>query len=294
MNKINYFELGGSLFVPATHKNIANIISGEKYPTLKSVVIDTEDGISSDDLDKALSTLKNILLDYKKRELFVFVRPKNIKVLQKILLLEGIEKIDGFVLPKFSLLNAVEYFNTLKPYDFSLMPSIEGRELFNHNELHKLKDIILTNADKIVLVRYGLEDMLKQLRIKRSCDDSIFDFSSTSSVIGNFIATFKSAGFGVSGGVYPCFENMDGFVRDVKRDLKEGLFSKTIIHPSQIDLINDIYRVTQKEFDDALEICKRRDGVFNLHGTMAESITMIPSAQETIQRAEVYGIREEV
>lgn len=64
---------------------------------------------------------------------------------------------------------------------------------------------MLKNRKKILLVRFGLEDMLKQLKMKRSCEDSVFDFSAIFYVLGSFIATFKSIGFRVSGGVYPCF-----------------------------------------------------------------------------------------
>jgi len=33
--KIHYTELGATLFVPVTHKDILKIISGYKYPNLK-------------------------------------------------------------------------------------------------------------------------------------------------------------------------------------------------------------------------------------------------------------------
>ena len=294
MKKINYLELGGTLFIPATHKNLKAIVSGEKYQNLRSILVDTEDGISKESLTDSLEIIKNLLKEYKKKDLFVFIRPRNPEVLKELLAFENIENIDGFILPKFSLLNAEEYLNLLKGTHFSIMPSIEGRELFNQAELHKLKDILLTNADKIALVRYGLEDMLRQLSMRRSCEDSIFDFSATASVLGTFIAIFKSAGFGVSGGVYPCFSDKEGFVKDVKRDMKEGLFSKTIIHPSQIDAVNELYKVTQKEFDEALEICRRSEAIFSQDTKMAEPITMRPYSQNIVLRAEIYGIKEEV
>lgn len=290
MRQINYIELGATLFIPATHKTLFDVVSGKKYSELKSVLIDTEDGVKQGALQSALTALQTLLNNYEKKELLVFVRPRNIKILKEILTFDDIEKIDGFILPKFSLSNAEKYFELLEPYDFSLMPSIEGSELFNHTQLNRLRDIILTNRNKIVLVRYGLEDMLKALSLRRGCDESIFDFSATACVIGNFIATFKSSGFAVSGGVYPCFKDEKRFVKDVQKDLKEGLFSKTIIHPSQIALTNELYKVTQKEFDEALEICKHEDALFAQNGKMVEVTTMLPHSKEIILRAEVYGI----
>ena len=290
MNRNNYISLGGTLFIPATHKSLKDIVCHEKYRGLKSILIDTEDGLNQADLQKALDAIQELLLEYEKKELLLFIRPKNSEVLKELLSFKQIEKIDGFILPKFSLSNATEYFDILKPYDFLLMPSIEGSELFNHQELLQLRDIILTNAKKVLLVRYGLEDILRVLSLRRSCKESIFDFSTTSVVVGNFIATFKSAGFAVSGGVYPCFNDKDGFIRDIQRDLKEGLFSKTIIHPNQIELTNELYKVSQKEFDEALEISQTQEAVFAQNGKMAEVCTMLAHSQEILMRAEVYGI----
>ena len=290
MKKINYIELGATLFVPATHQELENIVCYNKYPELKSVLIDTEDGISDNNLEVALESLKELLKIYKKEKLLVFIRPRNVNVLRRILQLENIKNIDGFILPKFSLENAQNYLALLDESDFLLMPSIEGEELFNQNSLYELRDILLENRENILLLRFGLEDILRQLKMKRSCEESAFDFSAISYVLGSFIAIFKSAGFEISGGVYPCFKDRDGFIKDVKRDLKEGLVSKTIIHPNQIEPINELYKVSKEELEEALQICKNDNAVFNQNDKMAEVVTMKPYAQETILRAEVYGV----
>ncbi len=290
MTKIDYTELGATLFVPATHKDILSIIEGVKYPTLKSVVIDTEDGVDDARRDDAKRIVKKLVRVYKKTKLLVFVRPANVEVLEEFFSYDTIEKIDGFILPKFSLNNADSYLHLLKNTQFSFMPSIEGSELFDTQKLMMLRDKLLTFTQQIILVRFGLEDMLRQLSMKRSCEDSIFDFAVTNTILGGFLAIFKTSGFGVSGGVYPYFHGTKGFVRDVKRDLKEGLFSKTIIHPSQIDVLHELYKVTQEELDDAKEILENSLSIINLNGTMGEGKTMSPHAQLVVKRAEIYGV----
>ena len=289
-DRIDPIILGGTLFIPATHKNLLAVVNAEKYPTLRSVVVDTEDSVSEYDFNDAMRRVKNMLVDFTKSPLLVFIRPRNEDVLKELLTYEKINKIDGFILPKFSLENADGYLNSLEDSKHFVMPSIEGLELFNQLQLLKLKDKLLPYKEKIVLIRFGLEDMLRQLKMKRKCEDSIFDFSATNAVLGNFIAAFKSSGFDISGGVYPCFKDIDGFKKDVLRDLKEGLFSKTIIHPSQIDIINELYRVTQKEFNEAQELCNSEDAIFNQDGKMAETTTMNPYAKNIIKRAKIYGI----
>ncbi len=289
--KIDYTELGGTMFVPATHKDLKTITSGEKYPKLKSVLIDTEDGILEKEIPHAINSIKNLLNSFEKNTLFVFIRPANTKVLKELLACGNIHKIDGFVLPKFSLSNVHEYLDILKEFPHAIMPSIEGAELFNHSKLFELSELLLEYKDKIILIRFGLEDMLRQLSMRRECGTSVFDISATSAVLGNFIATFKSAGFAVSGGVYPCFKDREGFIKDVQRDLKEGLFCKTIIHPNQIDIINEEYKISQKQFDEACELCENPHAVFNQNGKMAEVVTMLPHAKSIIKRAKIYGIK---
>jgi len=290
--KLSHIELGATLFIPASFISLNAIVNEQKYPELQSLVIDFEDGLSSVDLEFAVKNVEEVLSNIKRKTPLLFIRARSVKQLEVILAFEGIEYIRGFVLAKFSLLNATTYLEILKDTNFLIMPSIEGCELFEQSKLLTLRDILLTNKERVLLVRFGLEDMLRQLSIWRKCDESIFDFASTSYVLGSFISIFKSSGFAISGGVYPCFKDEEGFKKDVLRDLKEGLFSKTIIHPSQISLAHEAYRVTQDELEKAQEIIKRhKEAVFSHKGEMAEISTMIPYAKEILQREEKYGIK---
>ena len=290
IQQLDFVELGGTLFIPAVHKDLQNIVLNQKYKNLKSLVIDTEDGLSESSLDAALESIEKLLPNIKNPQPYIFLRPRNREILEKFLQMRSIEKIVGFVLPKFSLENAKTYMELLKNTNHFIMPSIEGSELFNANELRELRDIILEHKERVLIVRFGLEDMLLSLGMRRSCEESVFDLSAPNAVLGNFIAQFKSVGFGVSGGVYPCFKDTEGFIKDAKRDLKEGLFSKTIIHPNQIEILNEIYKVSQKELYEAQAIINKTEAVFELNAKMAEKKTMKRHSLMIIKRAKEYGI----
>ena len=288
---MDYFiKLGATLFIPATHKDLQAVVNGSKYTNLKSVVVDTEDSISDKELDVAVKKLKLMLLHFQKKQLLVFIRPRNTDLLREILTFENIDMLDGFVLPKFSLENADIYLSMLQTTHHYFMPSIEGKELFQQSKLLELHEKLLQYKERIIIVRFGLEDMLRQLKMRRKCDESIFDLSVTSAVLGNFIAIFKSSGFEVSGGVYPCVSDEKGFIKDVLRDLKEGLFSKTIIHPNQIETMNELYKVTKEEFNEAREICNIDTEVWKQNSKMVEKKTMTPYANFILQRAQFYGV----
>ena len=254
------------------------------------MVIDTEDGCNDSELHIAIQNIQNLLNNFKQTELIVFIRVRDISLLKQLLDFNNISKIDGFLLPKFSLFNAYDYLTLLKPYSFYIMPSIEGSELFDSSKLISLREILLDVKDDILTIRIGFEDMLKQVGLKRECDVSLFDISVTSYVLGSFIAIFKSEGFNVSGGVYPCFKDIDGFKNDLLRDIKEGLFSKTIIHPNQIEIVDMLYKVTNEQLSEALEITNAKEVVFNQNSKMAEINTMTKYAQNIIKRYKIYGI----
>jgi len=291
MKTIHYTELGATLFIPAVHPKLFSIVQGEKYPTLQAVVIDTEDGIAKESFADALNSIQDLLLQLDTPKPLVFLRPRNAEVLESFLSLAFIQKVDGFVLPKFSLNNAQSYLSLLEDREFVWMPSIEGEEIFEEEKLLALRTLFLEHKKSIPLIRFGLEDILRQLSLRRRCEDSVFDLATGNFLLGRFITLFKSVGFCVSGGVFPCYKDDIGFIKDVQRDLKEGLFSKTMIHPQQILLLQDLYKVAKRDFDEALEILLQEEAVFAQNGKMAEKVTMSPYSEEIIMRAQIYGLK---
>jgi len=277
---MDYISLGGTLFTPATYNNIQKLFTLEKYPTLKSLVIDLEDGCHN--YNKGLVNIKN--LDFSKRKIPTFLRPKNSDSLKELTKFN----VDGFVLPKFGLSNSQQYLNILKNTEFYIMPSIEGEELFNFNKLLQLKKILKNK--NILTIRIGCEDMFRQLHMKKG-KHSIFDRSVTNNIIGNILTIFKSDGFNISGCVYPYFNDIEGFKKDIQKEFFEGLFSKTIIHPNQIEPLNELYKVTKIELQEAKEIITSDNNIFNQNGKMAETKTQIPYAKTIIKRYQIYGLK---
>lgn len=289
VKSIDPLALGGTLFVPASHKNLFAVAMGTKFPALKSMVIDFEDGLATEAIEEGFEQLTTVLESLKPAPLLRFIRPRNPDMLKRLLTLPNIYKIDGLILPKFSLTNAPHYLELCQHIPLQIMPSIEGNELFNVTQLQELKHLLSPLKEKIILIRFGAEDMLRQLNMRRECTTSLFDISATSLVMANLITTFKPDGFEIAAPVFRCFNDDDAFTLDVARDLKEGFISKTIIHPKQIELLNKAYKVSQQEFQDAQKLLESTQSVFNLNETMAEPITMQPWASRILKRATIYG-----
>jgi len=290
---IHAVELGGTLFVPASHKNLEAILSGEKYPDLRSVVIDFEDGLAGKERKQALTYLETVLKSLKETKLLRFVRPQNKGMLKEFLQKENIEKIDGFILPKFGLDNANDYLKIIQNQKISIknlkiMPSIEGSELFDTQELQQLRKILTPYKEQIICIRFGAQDMLRQLGLRQQ--SSIYEMLAPKEVIANLIITFKPFGFDISAPVYPDFSDEEGFKEEVSFELQNGLISKTIIHPSQISLLNTLYQVTDRELTLAKTLLSKSDGVLNLEGAMGEIKTQSRWAETLLLRETYYRI----
>ncbi len=167
------------------------------------------------------------------------------------------------------------------------MPSIEGKELFDIQQLQKLREILLPHKDQIICIRFGAQDMLRQLGLKQS--GSIYNMLAPAQVIANLLTTFKPYGFSISAPVYPNFSDIDGFYKEVTYELQNGLIPKTIIHPNQIKSINELYKVTQQELDEARAILSQHDGVLNLNGKMGEIKTQTQWAEQTLLQLQLFG-----
>lgn len=283
-------QLGGTLFVPATHPQLRSVVDGSKYPRLRSVVIDFEDGIDDAARPEALERLRALMPSLDTPKPFSFIRPDTPGTLAKIVSMNGVNNIDGFVLPKFGLDNADDWLNPLFGKPFAFMPTIEKRDLFSQEKLAELAEMLVPFREQIPTVRFGLEDMLRQLGMIRDCDTPLYTLIAPAQVIATMITAFKPMGFNVSGGVYKCYQDMDGFKAELQEDLRQGLFGKTIIHPSQIAAVEEAYKVSAAERNMAETIVNATTNVSAFDGLMIEKPTQLPWARTILERAKLYGV----
>jgi len=290
----DYIELGATLYTPAINKNILQIANGKKFTYLKSIVFCLEDAIKESDLKYAMLNIKNFLKKYKRDNIKVFIRPRDNKNLKQLLKLKKIEKIDGFALAKFGIKNMKKYFNSLKKYKnrYHIMPILESNDMFDIDKLRKIKKFFLKKGVKNILtLRIGGEDMLKTMNLKKDCQYSIHNFHISSKIFADIFSIFKPIELNITAPVYNCLKNEDIFIKEVKRDIKEGFFGKTIIHPNQAIITNNIYKVSQDELNEAKEILNiNNNAIFRYKDKMCEPSAHNSWAKTIIKRASIYGV----
>ena len=293
IREISPIQLGGSLYIPAVHKNVYAVCNENKYPSLRSCIIDTEDAIIADDLDLALENISKMLNDYEPSSLCVFIRPRNPHILQEILKLKNIEKIDGFSLPKYSTEVMKEYSQIigLSSKKFYIMPVLESHDLFSKEKLESIREFLLSCKIPTLTLRLGGEDMMNYLGLKRRCEDNIYSLVGPAQVIATVINTFKPFGFNISATVFNCIKQEALYQENILEDLRQGLVGKTIIHPNQIDPINEAYKVTSDEYEMAKKMLHNTTDAIIVHeGQMGEKFAHGSWAKTILERAKFYGV----
>ena len=115
------------------------------------------------------------------------------------------------------------------------------------------------------------------------------------------ILTIFSREYIVSGPVWEFFSSdnnewKDGLMREVARDRLNGFVGKTVIHPKQIEIVNQAFKVSRKDYEDAKTILNWDETVGLQVGKssggerMNEVKTHGNWALKTIMLAQIYGI----
>lgn len=291
---MEYIKLGASLYLPSTRWDLKDIIINNKYPFLKSVILDTEDSVAFEDLQECYTNLRNLLSEMPSKNsgkgILVFIRPRGPKELNEILSFDQIEKIDGFVLPKFSPENMREYLSSM-PANMWYMPILE-KNIFSDDEIILIRDFILENRQNLLSVRIGITDIFNILKTRRIKNQSVYEVSVASHIISRIVFAFAPYDVNVTGTVYENFgaDSISILRQEVEKDLGNGIFGKSAIHPSQVQIINEVYRVSFEDYEAASRLLDvNSPSVFKLHDSMQERATHLEWAKKIIARKEVYG-----
>lgn len=288
---ISPWELGASLYMPASQRDLLAIANGEKGPKLRSMIFCTEDAVSNTDLAQSIQHLGLCLQGFRSKGAYRFIRARNPDVLSRLLDLPNIDVVDGFVLPKFNLQVFNAYCDQLQGTPFKIMPTLETKEVFDYQAMLELRQAMLQAhiIDKIVLLRIGGNDLMSLLGMKRPRRFTLYD-TPLGLVIKQLVTWFKPYSFNLSAPVFDYLGDPLTLQREIELDLAHGLVGKTAIHPNQVALIEQAYQVDYDDYDMALKITDPDAlAVFKLHNTMCEVATHTRWALDILERHQYYG-----
>ena len=283
---LSAYRLGGSLYVPVTHRDVLRIANGQKWPELRSVIFCTEDAVAPAALEAGLDNLRHCLERMEPRHrLLRFVRVRNPDILAWLLELPGIEKLDGFVFPKFDLQNADRYMELLAGSSHLCMPTLETRDVFDAARMIALRDHLLKRGhqERILALRIGGNDLLSLLGIRRPRDRSLYR-TPLGHTVAQLVTLFKPYGFQLTAPVFEHIDCPEILQEELSEDIAHGLCGKTAIHPSQLPLIEASFRLSPTDIEAARRILVEDQAVFKFDGSMCELATHGAWAQHILDR----------
>lgn len=315
-NNSLYYSVGALLYCPANRKTIADSIINENFGTNFSLALCLEDTINDNYVTEAEHILINSLEKiYRHSEsdtsyipkIFIRVRnPEQIPRLTKDLN-SCIKIISGFIIPKFSpenaknYINAIIYANELSKKALYMMPIYENSsiiDLRNRIEiLYSLKDSLSKIEDRVLNIRVGGNDLCHAFGFRRHDNESIHSIKPISNIFSD-IVTIYGTDYIISGPVWEYYAGehwKEGLIEEINEDKLCGFIGKTVIHPNQIDIVNNSYKVSKKDYQDAQAILNwnKHSNSFvsgsNSNERMNEYKTHSNWAQQILYLAEVFG-----
>lgn len=228
------YAVGAALYMPATRASLAEDIIKLKSAGLVTVIIDLEDAIGDDEVDRAEESLIQHLIflaAYAENELdggdslpLLFIRVRSPEQLRQLIFRLGslITMLTGFVFPKFSINNGIEYFESIAEYNRMRsytdpvlygMPILESAPIIYRESraeiLLSIRNLLGNYREYVLNVRIGATDFSSLFGLRRSPDISIYDLTPIRDCISDIINIFGRVeeGYVISGPVWEYFAN---------------------------------------------------------------------------------------
>jgi citrate lyase beta subunit len=210
------------------------------------------------------------------------------------------------------------------------MPVLETAEVLSRAtrdaELSALSTILAAHRDSVLAVRVGATDMCGAFGIRRDPDLTIYDVGVVAGVIAdivNYLGLRGGTGHLITAPVWEYFadhqrmfrpllrttpfaeqdavlfrqqlvsRDLDGLLRELILDRANGMFGKTVIHPSHVAAVHALAVVTHEEYRDATDILSAEAGgvrTSEYRNKMNEPRPHRAWAEQVLRRARVFGV----
>jgi citrate lyase subunit beta/citryl-CoA lyase len=249
------------LFIPGNNERFLKK-STNLHPDI--VCYDLEDSVPSNEKEAARNLVERCLRSIQgDKESLVYVRINSVDSglvdsdLERVVL----NGLDGIVLPKIS--NSEEVIQIIKKIygivskrDISsrirIMPSIEtAKGVLNAYS-------IASAHENVVALVFGVFDYLYDMNIEVEYDD----YMSYSYARSKIPVDAKAAGIDALDGIWQKVHDVDGLIKDAIDAKKLGYSGKTLIHPSHINPVHNIFKPTKKQIEWAKKVLAALQGSF--------------------------------
>ena len=128
------------------------------------------------------------------------------------------------------------------------------------------------SASRLAVLVMGLNDLAKETRARLTPGRPTMV-----AWVANCVVAARAHGVDIVDGVYNDIKDLDGFRAECVQGRDMGLDGKTLVHPSQIDICNEVFAPSTAEVENARAVVaafalpeNAGRGVIQLHGRMVE------------------------
>ena len=317
-NSSIYYSVGPLLYCPANRETIAASIISQKFGDRFSLALCLEDTISDQHVEEAEHSLAASICQINQAaetQPFylpkIFVRVREPEQIPRLLQLLGRSQalLSGFIIPKFApdqadaYIQAVIAANERSEHPLYLMPIYESACMIDlrsrYDILYALKEKLSRVEDLVLNIRVGGNDLCHLFSFRRHAQESIHSIRPVADLFSDLLTVY-GMDYVVSGPVFEYYSGRgwkEGLEQELAEDRLCGFIGKTVIHPNQIDVVNDAYRIPQKDYADACSILNWDPSLAscvaaNASGErMNERKTHTNWARQILRMAEVFGVR---
>ncbi|HEY9399481.1 MAG TPA: CoA ester lyase [Nitrososphaeraceae archaeon] len=282
------------LFIPGNNERFL-----KKSTDLRPDILcfDLEDSVPSNEKEAARNSVARLLASIQgDKDSFIYVRINSVESglvdgdLERVIM----KRLDGIVLPKISnseeVTQIIDKIDTIVPKrDISsrirIMPSIEtAKGVVNANS-------IASAHQNVIALVFGVFDYLYDMNIDAEYDD----YMSYNYARSKIPVDAKAAGIDALDGIWQKVNDVDGLVKDAINAKKLGYSGKTLIHPSHINPVHDIFRPTKKQIEWAEKVLAALQDSFekgNVRGAILLDGKMIDAVHYKQAKAVINAAKE--
>lgn len=231
------------LFVPAINKKFFDKL---EQLNCDVVIFDLEDSVLDDCKDEARKNLNE--LDFKKlkdKEIAIRINSVRSPFFKKECKLVNEKDPDFLVLPK------VRDEDDIKILEKKIEPEIQFVPIIETIKGYYNREKILTASSRIKTFAFGAEDFSADTEINKG---ELQKNPLLVNVICDLLLIAKEKNLWFIDCVFTGYETEDHLQKLKKEALftrRLGAEGKLVIHPSQIDIVNEVYSITQQEIEEA-------------------------------------------
>ena len=183
------------------------------------------------------------------------------------------------------------------------MPIYESSTLIDlrtrYEILYSLKNKLDAIENLVLNIRVGGNDLCHIFGFRRNSNESIHKIRPISNLFADIITVY-GINYVISGTVWEYYNGSnweEGLINEISDDILCGFTGKTVIHPKQIKIVNNSYKVNINDLESAKSILNWNLNSHSLVcGDMAkermnEYKTHTNWAQRIIFMAQAYGIK---